>query len=284
MPGPRDYLARTEAALFALSGTTCYFPGCQTKVIAIIEGEPFINVQIAHIRSAKRDGPRYDESMSDDERRSWPNLVLLCKPHHELVDQRHSDRYPVQMLESWKITREDESGLRPGALSTMTEDDLAELVEEAVRRAGPIRKVEVELCLGIRAPDGMLSIPHAIFADWYKNNRDLGPPILIVTVRNAGALDAFVSAITLVSNPSGPSILSTNDYPQFNPALPFKVSAGESRGWMINLRQPYTLARAFELKRQNIESLQAKVDLGSGEIIESDHLPFSSLPERSLLP
>jgi hypothetical protein len=213
-------------------------PGCQTKVIAIVEGEPFINVQIAHIRGAKRDGPRYEQSMTDDERRSWPNLLLLCKPHHELVDQRHPDRYSVEVLESWKTTREGESGVPPGALSTMTEGELAQLVEEAVRRAGPIREVRVELDLGIRVLGGMLRVPHATFTAWYMNNRDLGAPVLIVTVRNAGALDAFVNGISLISNPSGPSTLSMNDYPQFNPALPFKVTSGESREGMINLRQP----------------------------------------------
>lgn len=32
-PGQRDYRTGTERALFAFSGTTCYFPGCTAKFI-----------------------------------------------------------------------------------------------------------------------------------------------------------------------------------------------------------------------------------------------------------
>jgi hypothetical protein len=48
-PGPRDYTAGTERALYAFSGTTCYFPDCTAPVIVFVGGEPVCNVQIAHV-------------------------------------------------------------------------------------------------------------------------------------------------------------------------------------------------------------------------------------------
>ena len=59
--------------------------------MCFIDDEPYINYQIAHIRDAMP-GNRYDPAMTNDERRAFQNLILLCKPHHELVDSRHPDR------------------------------------------------------------------------------------------------------------------------------------------------------------------------------------------------
>ena len=47
---------------------------------------PAIKVQIAHIRAANKNGPRFDANMTDDERRAFPNLLLLCTYHHASVD------------------------------------------------------------------------------------------------------------------------------------------------------------------------------------------------------
>jgi len=72
-------VAATERALYAYSGTTCYYPDCKTPVIVFVEDEPVSNVEIAHIKGAYPGSPRYDPAMTDDERRSFPNLILLCK-------------------------------------------------------------------------------------------------------------------------------------------------------------------------------------------------------------
>lgn len=43
--------------------------------------------RIAHIEAALPDGPRFRASMSNDERRGFDNLLLLCGTHHDIVDQ-----------------------------------------------------------------------------------------------------------------------------------------------------------------------------------------------------
>jgi hypothetical protein len=91
-PGPRDYLVGTERALYAFARTTCYFPGCKTSVIVFVESEPVSNAQIAHIRGANPGSPRYDPAMTDDERRSYANLILLCEQGFVKVSVTVGDR------------------------------------------------------------------------------------------------------------------------------------------------------------------------------------------------
>ncbi len=36
--------------------------------------------------------------MTNEERRSFPNLILLCVPHHDLIDHKEPDEYTVEIL------------------------------------------------------------------------------------------------------------------------------------------------------------------------------------------
>lgn len=62
--------------------------------------------RIAHIEAKSDAGPRANPLLSDQERDSYANLILLCPTHHELVDARDSI-YTVDMLRGWKTERED---------------------------------------------------------------------------------------------------------------------------------------------------------------------------------
>lgn len=140
--GPRHYSAGTRAALALLSQGTCYFPGCATRTIEFLDGDPFINVHIAHIRDAKP-GNRYVADMTDDERRSFANLVLLCKPHHTLVDKMHPERYSIAELEKWKIEREGVAMGSLRGLNDLTEERLEEMIRAAVSSSASARSVEL---------------------------------------------------------------------------------------------------------------------------------------------
>ena len=103
--------------------------------------EPVSNVEIAHIGGANPGSPRYDPSMTNNERRSIPNLILLCKPHHNIVDRLHLDDYPADALFEWKTAHERAAGIDGVALATVDEDRLIGLIERAVQEAGPQRRV-----------------------------------------------------------------------------------------------------------------------------------------------
>lgn len=110
-----------------LSRARCYSPACLAKILRFIDDEPYIDFQIAHICDAKA-GNRYDENMTDDERRSFANLILLCKPHHELVDKRHPERFSSEELRSWKWAREGDAAQALSEIGPVTEETLPDLL------------------------------------------------------------------------------------------------------------------------------------------------------------
>lgn len=66
---------------------------------AVILGE------IAHIVAESPDGPRGDSPLTLEERNSYPNLILLCNVHHQLIDDQ-PQTYPVERLHAQKEDHE----------------------------------------------------------------------------------------------------------------------------------------------------------------------------------
>src|SRR4051794_30247438 len=104
--GPRDYDIGTQRALFRVAQGTCYFAGCEVPIITVVEGRHVVAVEIAHIRGAKPGSARYDAAMTDAERAAFDNLVLMCTPHHKVVDRLEPEKYPVETLQEWKTANE----------------------------------------------------------------------------------------------------------------------------------------------------------------------------------
>jgi hypothetical protein len=145
MPDPRGYTRATLAALAALGGGTCYWPDppCRAPVTVIVNGTPVSNLEIAHIRAANPNGPRYDPAMTDEERQHWRNLIYLCTPHHQYVDRERPQDYPIHVLEQWKADREQGPMAQLQGLSGLTEDRLRELIQHGVEETR--REVQASL-------------------------------------------------------------------------------------------------------------------------------------------
>jgi hypothetical protein len=99
----RSYSHQTIKLLFARA-RECAYPGCGERLVLEHRGRLTVVAEIAHIRSEKPDGPRYDPtypaSLINDEQ----NLLLLCGKHHKPVDD-HESAYPVDELLDWKRTQ-----------------------------------------------------------------------------------------------------------------------------------------------------------------------------------
>jgi hypothetical protein len=94
-----SYTLPTIKLLFA-TARTCAYPGCATPLVHIDEGRGVreIAVQIAHIRSAKPDGPRYDPAFPADRLNREENLLLLCT----LCRRRHKVHYAdLRIMPIW---------------------------------------------------------------------------------------------------------------------------------------------------------------------------------------
>ena len=106
MAKARDYKQNDLKRLFALSGCECANPSCRNKLIA--KDYNSILGEICHIEAANPDGPRYNPSQSDDQRRGFDNLILLCESCHKIIDNKaNEDDYPVDLLKKWKKNHQE---------------------------------------------------------------------------------------------------------------------------------------------------------------------------------
>jgi hypothetical protein len=96
------------------------------------QSHPVFNLQIAHIRAAERNGPRYVPGMTNDQRRAFANLIFLCMPHHTYVDKIRPQDYPIEVLEKWKCDRETGKLAQLIQVGNITEDRFQEIVADAL--------------------------------------------------------------------------------------------------------------------------------------------------------
>ncbi len=100
--------------LFALSRNQCAFPGCQTSLVD--QQGTFVG-QLCHIEAALPRGERFNSKQSNEQRRAFENLVLLCYPHHCVTNDVSA--YPPDRLRAMKQDHEQGAFAAPpnGALT-----------------------------------------------------------------------------------------------------------------------------------------------------------------------
>jgi hypothetical protein len=287
LSGPRDYSAGTERALFLLAQGTCYYPDCPTRVITFVEeGVPVVNVHIAHISGAKRKSARFDPAMSDKERAAFDNLILLCKPHHDLVDRIEPDRFPTDVLKKWKVDREGPGSAALRGLQGLTEDRLEEMLEAAIRTAGPQREVTVEVAAGLLDGQRVMAIP----LDGWRTALDLNPStagqwVVATTARNTGGLPASITDISIWFRVEASgrqletSLQGRNDFPFLNPSLPVRLDLGEATNWLTSLGTfDFITSQVARTVGAKVTEFRIDVQLGSGEKIKSTWHPIVLVP------
>ncbi|SDO56755.1 hypothetical protein SAMN04515671_1356 [Nakamurella panacisegetis] len=95
----RNYTLPTIKTLFG-QASKCAWPGCGESLILTDRGAETVIAEIAHIRSEKPGGPRYDPTFKDAIDGA-ANLMLLCGRHHKPID-RHDNLYSIAELLQWK--------------------------------------------------------------------------------------------------------------------------------------------------------------------------------------
>jgi hypothetical protein len=109
--GPRDEAKRLTPkpevlrSLYLLSGNLCAMPDCDH---VLINNAGTMIGKICHIEAAEKGGARFNERMSNEDRRAAANLILLCSPHHDVIDDKKNERtWPVSRLQTLKREHED---------------------------------------------------------------------------------------------------------------------------------------------------------------------------------
>lgn len=91
----------TVRRLFAHSGNLCAFPDCENLMID--KNGDFIG-QICHIEAAMPRGERFNHNMTNEDRREFRNLVLMCYEHH--IKTNREDIYSVEKMKEIKANHE----------------------------------------------------------------------------------------------------------------------------------------------------------------------------------
>ena len=87
-------------------GGRCAFPGCNTPLWKDLLTNGRVNAALsAHIISWTPTGPRGDAVLSAKLAKDASNLMLLCHPHHELVDNDVA-QFTVEVLRNYKELHE----------------------------------------------------------------------------------------------------------------------------------------------------------------------------------
>jgi len=109
----RDILESTLKKLFALTGNRCAFPGCPH---AVVNEHGDLIAEVCHIEAANERGERFNPDQTDEERRAFDNLIVLCPTHHTTTD--NVDEYPVERLREMKREHEDRYRDQPPEISS----------------------------------------------------------------------------------------------------------------------------------------------------------------------
>ncbi len=124
----------TIKELFAVSLNRCAFPDCPNPIIDV-DGN--LLGEICHIEAAMPDGERFNKKMSNEERRSKSNLILLCSVHHTITN--NVQRFPVRKMQELKVNHESKANLAVANLNAHFKEaiDLA-----AMKRGSPPKSLK----------------------------------------------------------------------------------------------------------------------------------------------
>lgn len=87
--------------LYLKSGNQCAFPGCDHL---IMDKDGVLIAEMYHIEAALPDGERFNKNQTNEERRLFGNLMLMCHAHHKVTD--NVNEYTVERLKKIKADHE----------------------------------------------------------------------------------------------------------------------------------------------------------------------------------
>lgn len=131
---------KTHKMLWGKSGNRCAMPNCQVELVMDFtetDDESLIGEE-CHIVARKFNGPRGDENFDIDKLDLYGNLVLMCRNHHKIIDDKSNlSFYTIEKLkeikskhENWvqsQLTTEDKEKLKTDLVYTTYIDKWIEL-------------------------------------------------------------------------------------------------------------------------------------------------------------
>jgi hypothetical protein len=105
-----DFGEEVKRAVASRVGNRCSHPSCRTLTSGPqVDPTKSLNVGVAaHITAASPKGPRYNPSLTSEQRRHASNAIWLCQNHGKLIDNDES-RFTEAELRQWKAGAEAEA-------------------------------------------------------------------------------------------------------------------------------------------------------------------------------
>ena len=102
-----DFKNKTKEEVGKRVGYLCSNPECRAHTLGPQLDDGSVNVGVAaHITAASENGPRYDASLTSEQRSSAGNAIWLCQTHARLIDN-DVKRFDVETLRAWKKEAEE---------------------------------------------------------------------------------------------------------------------------------------------------------------------------------
>jgi hypothetical protein len=108
---PADPTESTAKKVLLLNGNRCAFQNvdsgtsCENELARPEWERP--RVELAHISGASPGGPRYDATVSDEERRAYENIIPMCPTHAYHIDYVQPLKYTADVLLEMKRRQEE---------------------------------------------------------------------------------------------------------------------------------------------------------------------------------
>lgn len=123
----------TVKKLFSVAGNQCGFPGC-TEPLYDIESDT-LYAEICHIEAAEEGGERYYPNQTDEERRHFDNLILLCPKHHKQTN--NVEKYTVEVLQKMKKQHElNQTSVTPTISNKLIQKAMDKINKQNNRQSG----------------------------------------------------------------------------------------------------------------------------------------------------
>ena len=111
--------------LYIKSGNECAYPGCHN--VLVDENGKFVG-EVCHIEAAMPGGERFNPNMTNEDRRSFGNLMLMCHQHHVVTDD--VERYNVEKMKEMKRNHEAKySGIIGQMMNSITDYGMQKLLD-----------------------------------------------------------------------------------------------------------------------------------------------------------
>jgi hypothetical protein len=237
-----DFRAKTKRTLEARVGHKCSNPGCQrpTSGPAAAENKAVSVGKAAHITAAAINGPRYDSSLSPEERRAETNGIWLCSLCADLIDTDEK-RFPEDLIRQWKqgaveralkdiVTLPAGAYRRPAVTIELDDDDRSFLQALALPDDDVDVIVERMRAAALRDIDAFRRMKewpaHAIPLGLTLNAGETRLPVSVEGMANAANLGEFINLV------SGPGTGKTTTLVQLTDAI---LAAGAMVALLIPL-------------------------------------------------